>query len=203
MNSRIAKSAIALAMAGGLLISTAQAYEAGNWLLKVGVADVIPKSNNSDIVDVTSAFSLTLDVTYMLTPNWGVDLLAAWPFTHDIELKDGTTVGQTKQLPPTLSLQYHFLPQNNIRPYLGLGVNYTFFFDEETSGPLRRQSLSLGSSWGLAAEVGVDISINDDWFFNADLRYMDIDTDAKLDGANLTTVNIDPVVVGISIGRRF
>jgi outer membrane protein len=51
--------------------------------------------------------------------------------------------------------------------------------------------------------VGVDIGINNDWFVNADLRYIDIDSDAELNGVGLTTVNIDPIVFGINIGRRF
>lgn len=197
------KNTIALAMLGGLSMSAAQAYEAGNWLVRAGVHYIDPKSNNSSIVDVEGAASFTFDVTYMFAPNWGIELLAAWPFTHDIELKDGTTVGETKHLPPTLSLQYHFLPDSKVRPYVGVGLNYTTFFDEETSGPLAGSDLKLKDSWGLAAQVGVDIGINNDWFVNADLRYIDIDSDAELNGVGLTTVNIDPVVFGINIGRRF
>ena len=61
----------------------------------------------------------------MMTDNWAVELLAAYPFEHDIYLVDGPEVGSTKHLPPTVSLQYHFMPDSTFQPYLGAGVNYT------------------------------------------------------------------------------
>lgn len=114
-----------------------------------------------------------------------------------------TQVGKTKHLPPTLSLQYHFAPQATLRPYVGVGLNYTLFFEEKTQGALAGTKLELDPSFGLAGQVGVDVALNDLWFVNADVRYIDIDSDAKLNGASLNTVNIDPYVIGVSIGRRF
>src|SRR5690606_18520805 len=112
-------------------------------------------------------------------------------------------VGETKHLPPTVSLQYHFAPAAKFRPYVGVGVNYTLFFSEDTQGALAGSKLELDPSFGLAAQLGADIALNDDWFVNLDLRWVDIDTDATLDGASLGSVAIDPVVFGLSIGRRF
>jgi outer membrane protein len=59
--------------------------------------------------------------------------LAATPFKHDVLLGDSTEqikVGSVKHLPPTFSFQYHFMPDSKFRPYVGLGPNYTTFFDE-------------------------------------------------------------------------
>jgi len=84
-----------------------------------------------------------------------------------------------------------------------VGLNYTFFFSEKTTGPLSGTSLSLDSSWGLAGELGVDVDVAPNWFVNAVVSYMDIDTKAKVNGAALGTVNIDPIVVGLNIGMRF
>ena len=86
---------------------------------------------------------------------------------------------------------------------MGLGLNYTFFFDEGTTGALTGTKLSLKDSWGLAAQAGVDIDITPDWFVNLDVHYIDIDTKAKVNGATLGTVEIDPWVFGINIGTRF
>lgn len=83
--------------------------------------------------------------------------LTGW---HDHD-NDGTKVGSTKYLPPTLNFQYHFVPGNKIQPYFGVGVKYTAFFDEKTTGPLAGTNLDLGSSWGLGAQLGVDIMLND------------------------------------------
>ena len=114
-------------------------------------------------------------------------------------------------LPPTLTLQYHFLPDSNIRPYIGAGVNYTYFFDEKVpSSSLLSNSgdkVKLESSWGWAAQVGVDIAINQDWFVNMDIKYLDIDTTARFKntavGSAKINADIDPFVYGIGIGRRF
>lgn len=182
----------------------ANAHEAGDWLVRIGGGQVDPKSNNGDVVDVGSDSSVTATLTYMMTERWAIDVLAAWPFEHSINLKgDGTRVGSTKHLPPTVSLQYHFLPNADFQPYVGLGVNYTNFFDEETTGPLAGSDLSLDDSWGVAAQVGLDWMLGDTWFVNADVRWIDINTDAFLDGVFLEEVEIDPMVYSASVGFRF
>ena len=149
------------------------------------------------------AWSATINFSYMVTDNWAVELLAAYPFKHDIELNDGTKVGSTKHLPPTVSLQYHFLPSAKVQPYIGVGVNYTDFFSEQTTGPLEGTNLKLNSSWGMSGEIGVDIPLNDQWFFNLDVRYIDIETKAVLDGNSLGDVAIDPWVYGVHVGFTF
>jgi outer membrane protein len=197
------RTAVAAAV-GVALLAGSPVASAEDWLVRVGVHSVNPKSDNHPVVNVDSGQMLTFNVTYKYTDNWGVELLAALPFSHDINLNaNGTQVGKTKHLPPTLSLQYHFAPQATIRPYVGVGLNYTLFFEEKTQGALAGTKLELDPSFGLAGQVGMDVALNDKWFVNADVRYIDIDSDAKLNGASLNTVNIDPYVIGVSIGRRF
>lgn len=106
----------------------------------------------------------------MMTANWAVEVLAAWPFEHDISLVGGLEVGSTKHLPPTVSLQYHIL---------------------------------LDDSWGVAAELGADFMLNDTWFLNLSARYIDIETDAFVNGGFLGKVEIDPWVYGAYVGLRF
>jgi outer membrane protein len=179
------------------------AQEESPWLVRVGATTVDPKSNNSAIVNVDDDTSLTFNVTYMFRPNWGFEVLAALPFEHDIMLIDGTLVGNTEQLPPTFSVQYHFAPDSMIRPYVGLGLNYTTFMSESLSGPLAGSDLKLDDSTGLAIQFGIDFMLNENWLVNLDVRSIDIETDADLDGAFLTTVKIDPTVYGVSVGYRF
>ncbi len=186
-----------------VLSASAGAREAGTWIGRVGITTVYPKSNNSEIVDVESGTSLNLNAVYFFSENWAIDVLAAWPFGHDIELKDGTEVGDTDHLPPTVSIQYHFNPAARFYPYVGVGVNYTRFFSEDTTGPLAGADLSLDDSFGLAVQLGADWQLNENWFLNVDARWMDIDTEAKLDGVSIGDVEIDPVVYGISLGYKF
>jgi len=183
--------------------NAAMAHEQGDWLFRVGASYIDPKSDNSDIVEVDGAAGVTFNISYMLTPNWAIELLAALPYKHDINLLSGEEVADTKHLPPTLSLQYHFLPGATVQPYVGVGVNYTNFFSEDTSGALAGSELNLDDSWGWAADVGVDFPLNDNWFLNLDVRYIDIETKARLDGASIGTVEIDPLVYGAHIGFRF
>ena len=184
--------------------SAANAYEKGDWLVRVGVGNVDPKSSNGLVASVDSGTALVFNGTYFFTPNLGFEILAATPFSHDIKLaSDGTKVGETKHLPPTFSLQYHFVPDGGFRPYVGAGLNYTLFFDEETTGPLSGSSLSLDDSVGLAAQLGADFDITDSMYLNFDVRWIDINTDAELDGAALEEVEIDPLVYSLTLGWRF
>lgn len=204
MSSKMLKSAVAVALVGGLLAGAAQAYEAGQWLARVGAYGVFPESDNLTLapgvnVDVDDGYSLGFNFTYMVNPNIGIELLAALPFTHDISLTGEGKIGDTKQLPPTLSIQYHLMPQGTVHPYIGLGLNYTNFFSESS----RLGSLKLDDSWGLAGQLGIDIDVAPNWFVNADLRYISIKSDATLNGVGIGTVDINPWVVGLTVGTRF
>lgn len=196
-------TAILSVLTAATVTPAVHAQDAGEWIWRVGIHNVRPKSDNHDLVNVDAAPMLTFNGTYMLASNWGVELLAALPFEHDINLNGGSKVAQTKHLPPTLSLQYHFNPNGAWRPYLGAGLNYTLFFDEKTTGALAGADLELDPSWGMAAQLGLDVALGGDWFVNVDARWFDIDTDAKLNGASLGTVAIDPYAFGLSVGRRF
>ena len=206
-------------------IQTALAYEAGDWLVRGRIIDVNPNDDSGDLytgagnlgegVSVNEDTVPELDITYMLSPYWGLELILAYS-QHDVDSRgvpSGLGLGKVIDamvLPPTLTLQYHFLPNATVRPYVGLGVNYTHFFDESVSGVLDQPGakVKLDASWGLAAQAGIDIDINQDWFANLDVKYIDIQTEARFSGINLVnTANINteinPFVYGIGIGRRF
>ena len=129
-----------------------------------------------------------------------ITLSAALPFQHDISVAGVGKVGSTRHLPPTVSLQYHF-GQGKVKPFVGLGVNYTRFFSTKAEGAIAGASLDLSDSWGLAAHLGVDFKVGEKGAIRLDYRKVDIDTRVKLNGANLgtkNTVNIDPSVYGIA-----
>ena len=200
---------LALAVALGLSATPALAQTAGSWTVGVGAHNVEPKSGNGTLV-ATPLGDLTMDVgtnvrptitaEYFIKDNLGIEVLAALPFQHDIAVTGVGKVGSTKHLPPTVSLQYHF-GQGKVKPFVGLGVNYTRFFSTKTEGPIAGADLELSDSWGLAGHVGLDVQIGDKSAIRIDYRKIDIDTKAKLNGANLGTrnqVNIDPSVYGVA-----
>ena len=196
-------SALALAATPALAQST------GTWTIGIGAHNVAPKSNNGTLtatplgnlrMDVGNNLRPTITAEYFLKDNLGVEVLAALPFQHDIDVAGVGKVGSTKHLPPTVSLQYHF-GQGKLRPFVGAGVNYTGFFSTRTEGPIAGTSLSLSDSWGLAGHVGIDFKLGEKAALRVDYRTIDIDTKVKLNGANLgtrNTVNIDPSVYGVA-----
>ena len=204
MKTPIKALMIATELVSALVSMPAVAKEKGDWLFRFGGSYVNPDSNNHPVVGVDGAGSLTFNFSYMISNHWSAEILLATPFTHDITLNsDGSKVAETKHLPPTISLQYHFVPGNKFSPYIGLGVNYTRFFDTETTGALEGVRLDLSSSLGLAGELGADFMINDKWFINGSIRYMDIETEAALNANKIGTVKIDPWVYGAHVGLRW
>lgn len=196
-----------LALAALALALPAQAAEKGDWTVSLGAHVVAPASGNGRLAggtldaDVGNDWRPTVTAEYFLSPRWGLEILAALPFEHDIGL-NGARAGSTKHLPPTVSLQYHFEGET-VSPFVGLGLNYTAFFDEDTTGPLAGTDLSLDNSWGLAAHVGLDFAIGQDKALRLDARWIDIDTDVSVNGSGVGTVNIDPLVYGAAFVWRF
>lgn len=196
-------SALALALVLGGAATPALAQSAGTWTVGVGAHQVNPKSDNGALaggtlpVEVESNVRPTITGEYFIADNLGIEVLASLPFKHDIAIDGLGTVGETKHLPPTVSLQYHF-GQGKVKPFVGAGVNYTKFFSEETSGALEGADLELDASWGLAAHAGVDFKIGDKGAIRVDARWIDIDTDVSVEGEKLGTVNIDPLVYGVA-----
>ncbi|TNH13935.1 OmpW family protein [Halomonas sp. BL6] len=186
--------------------SQAIAYGAGDFFTRVGVAKVAPKSDNGSLaggafaVDVQDKTDFAFTLGYRFHDKLGVELLAALPFEHDIQL-NGESLASTKHLPPTLTLQYYPLGGSDARvqPYVGAGINYTRFSDEQ----LAIGELDLDDSWGAAAQIGVDLLIDEHWALNAAAWYLDIDTDATVNGAAAGTVAIDPMVVMAGLSYRF
>lgn len=215
----IKKLALGLAAVAATLSYTASAYaeDAGDWLVRGRIVNVSPNDDSGEVtgiagsgVGVDSDTTVEVDLSYFLTKNWALELIAATT-THDIS-GTGAIAGlgnivETKVLPPTLNLQYHNHLSEDTRMYFGAGINYTVFYDEEGKGAFAGADVDLDNSVGLSTQLGVDYDINDDWFINLDVKYIFIDTEAEIrpgDGSVLKVdADIDPWVVGVGIGTRF
>jgi len=197
----------ALALGGAAFDAHAQTR--GDWALGLGVHQVNPQSGNGRLaggtlpLDVGSDTNPTVSLEYFVYDNLGVEVLAAWPFEHDIGIQGLGHVGSTKHLPPTLTLQYHFNSAGRVSPFVGAGLNYTTFFSEKTTGALAGSDLKLGDSWGLAAHVGVDFAVTGRNAVRVDARWMDIDSRVHVDGADLGTAHLDPLTYGVAWVLKF
>ncbi|MDX5626826.1 MULTISPECIES: outer membrane protein OmpW [unclassified Brenneria] len=209
------KKASFLLIAATLLPSFAQAHQAGDIIVRGGTATVRPVEGSDNVLglgsfDVNNNTQLGLTFSYLVTDNIGVELLAATPFTHKVGLNATGELAEVSHLPPALMAQYYFGDQSDkLRPYLGVGVNYTLFFDEKFNSrgeSLGLTDLSLKNSWGVAAQAGVDINLADNWLLNASLWWMDIDTDVKFNAGGQQqsiSTRLDPWVFMFGFGYRF
>lgn len=198
------------ALATALLVCSAApalAQSAGDWTLGLGLGYVSPKSDNGTLAgldaDVGDNARPTFTFEYFIRDNLGIEVLAAVPFEHNISLDGLGKVGSTAHLPPTVSIQYHFANDSAWTPFVGAGINYTKFFDTDASGPLAGSDLDLDDSWGAALHAGVDYKVTDRGAMRVDVRWIDIETDVKLDGAKIGTAKIDPWVFGVSYIHQF
>lgn len=214
MNKNIVSRVVATALLASGFSSSVLAHEAGEVIVRAGVAVVAPNESSQDVAglgefEISNDTQLGLNVAYMLTDNIGIELLAASPFSHSIALGDLGTIAETKQLPPTVVAQYYFgNSASTLRPYIGLGINYTQFFDNQFTNDLNGalSDLSLSSSWGVAGQVGLDYQVSEHWLINASVWYAKIRTDVtfNLAGSPQTVdTDIDPWVYMLSVGYTF
>ncbi|APV40519.1 outer membrane protein [Pseudomonas frederiksbergensis] len=229
--SLLSASLFALALAAPL----AYAHEAGDIILRAGAITVNPEADSSSVkVDqgplkgadlggkatMSSDTQLGLNFAYMLNSHWGIELLAASPFEHDVKLK-GTALGAAngklgslKHLPPTLSVVYYPLDSKSaFQPYVGAGINYTWIYDEHVSSEASANGFSnfkADNSWGMAFQVGADYMLTDTIMINAQVRYIDIDTTATVENNAVAQgtrakvdVDVDPFIYMVGLGYKF
>lgn len=210
-------SAVFLALAT-VLPSVSIAHQAGDMIIRGGTATVRPNTGSDNVLglgsfEANNNTQLGLTFTYMATDNIGIELLAATPFEHKISLPGAGEIATAKHLPPTLMAQYYFRSaEDKLRPYLGVGVNYTFFFDEgfnkgnSTVQAANLNDLSMSGSWGVAAQAGLDYQLDQNWLLNASVWWMNIETDvdfkAGADSYSYKT-RLDPFVFMFGAGYKF
>lgn len=174
------------------------------WSVKAGFSQINPKSNNGSLAggvfeaDVSSEVGFTPAIEYKFAPNIVGEVLLAIPFKHEVkDTKSDTKIASFKHLPPTFTAKYLFTPDAAFSPYVGLGLNYTLVYDEKIV--LAGAKLRGKDSFGLAATVGFEYRMpNSPWGVAADLRYINIESDLTLNGADIGTLTVDPMVLGLS-----
>lgn len=210
---------MALVVGSSCVAGATQAHEAGDFLVRVGAVQVAPDASSSSVlgggVDVEETTGVGFSGTWFATPHIGIEVLASLPFEHDIVgtgALAGVDIGSTKHLPPTISLQYYPLGEGKFQPYAGIGLNYTTFFDSNTSDALDsalegKTNISLKDSTGIALQLGADWQLNEHWYLNAAVWKIAIETTAgiSVDGAHAANVDvkIDPVVFMLGAAYSF
>jgi outer membrane protein len=189
------------------------------WMIRVRGIAVIP-DESGDLsaggapltggIKIDDAVVPEVDISYFFTDNIAAELILATA-PHDVtatNLGGGGDVdlGDVWLLPPTLTLQYHFFPQTMIKPYIGGGLNYTVFYNEDvpSGGPVN--SIDYDDSLGYVLQAGVDVAISENWSLNLDVKKLFLETDVTVRTGAATInadVDIDPWIIGVGVGYRF
>ena len=221
------KSSLILALAWIILTKNVIAFEKGDFLVRGGSATVSPNDSTSNVsvggtdqgydLDIKQDTQLGLTFSYFLSARISVEVLASTPFNHTINfgaddpLGTGDKLADIKHLPPTLSVNYYLNdPASSFQPYLGAGINYMIFFDEELSSANEAaglDDLDLENVFCLALQAGIDYKIHEKFYLNGTLRWIDVNTEADftLNGTDgsVERVDIDPWVFALSLGYVF
>ena len=162
----------------------------------------------SDAIHVNSRWIPEVDLEYFFTPHWSSELVLTYPQSQTVTVEHSalggpTVLGTFKHLPPTLLLKYDFLPEDRLQPYVGVGVNLTIISDVHltvpTVGALQLDKTSVGP----AAQAGFDYALGNNWYFNADFKWVMIRSDVKYQGVKISAARLDPFLFGVGVGYRF
>lgn len=231
------KTVLAVMVAAAFAPSLAMA-EAGDWVVRARIVNVAP-DEDSELgkkvnqiapgamspgaeLKVDNNIIPELDISYYFTKNIAAELILATGTKHNVSVRgdSGAAVGDQKLgsvnlLPPTLTAQWHFLPDQTFDPYVGAGLTYSYSLDDDLrfqKGAFKGNSIKIDRDmWGPAVQAGFDINLKDGWLLNADVKYIWLDTDVKARlGANNTgawtkidSLDINPWVVGVGVGKKF
>ena len=216
MTTRFALTAAAAALcltAGAAHAEDFQAKTKGTLMLNVRVTDVAPVAGNSIKTaagaatglkaNVTSSVVPTIGLSYFLTDNWAVEVIAG-ASQHTVKAAgptSTTSVRDTWVLPPVVALQYHFAPAAKVSPYVGAGINGMLFFNGKDRNGF---NVHLQDGVGAALQGGVDVALQGRWSVNVDVKKVFFNTKAKINGGALTSsVNLDPLVASVGVGYKF
>lgn len=203
---------LSVLLASLLGVGAVQADE-GNFLVRVRAIGIFPEKSSepgigalagvpADAITLSNKPAPEIDFTYFITQHWAAELILSYPQQHDVNLAGTGKIGVARHLPPTLTLQYHFRPEETVRPYLGAGINYTRFFNVDiVNGTFGLEH----DSFGPAVQAGMDIRLAEKLYLNFDIKKIFMETDLKMNstGAKVSHLNLNPVVVGVGFGWRF
>lgn len=197
-------SLIAALLALGTVAAPAMAQQSP-WMVRVRAVNM-DTANKFDTTSALPADSVhvsdktipEVDISYFFTPNWAAELILTYPQKHDVSL-NGTTIGSFKHLPPTLTVQYHFMPDAQFSPYVGAGINYTRLSNVDLPAGLTLEN----DSFGFALQAGMDFKLDKNWSLNLDVKKVQIRRDLSSNGTKLGNVKVDPLLVGVGVGYRF
>ena len=120
----------------------------------------------------------------------------------------GSAGGNLDMMPITAVVQWHFLPNGVIDPYIGAGAAYVVFDDFEANGVSGVDSIDFEDDAGLAVNAGIGIRLGSRFGIVGDVKYVPLESNATatVTGTNGTAegkVDISPIIVSAGLSLRF
>ena len=152
-------------------------------------------------VAVSNSITPEIDLTYFFTDHVAAELIAATAH-HVLDYNGNVPLGETWILPPTLTVQYHFTPDQQFSPYVGAGLNYSLFYNTKSRAPFT--DVKIDNGVGYALQAGTDYWLDDHWGLNFDVKKLFLNVDAKANGGAVRAdVDLDPWIVGAGVSYKF
>ena len=211
LSAGISAVALGVVMAGFAAVPAQAEFQgksAGDFMIRARIIDVVPDESASTTiggdVKISNDVVPELDFTYFVTDNIALELIAGTNRNEVSHKPTGIDLGKVSLLPPTLTLQYHFMPKERFSPYIGAGLNYTFFYNEDPAAGSAVTSIDYDDSFGYALQAGMDYAVADNWYLNLDVKKIFLSTDVSMNGGTIRAdVDIDPWIFGAGLGYRF
>ncbi|CAN0625295.1 outer membrane protein [Burkholderia multivorans] len=205
-----------------LVCAHAGAQTRGSTELSVGWLHIMPQGNADPLTVVNAggmpinqpipqsgahpgtSDAVGLTIEHYLTDHVGVALLAGSPFREEL-IGDGSfrkygVLGTTRPMPPAVEVRYHFFSADaKLRPYVGLGVNYTWFtqtrvtngaFVADSYGPGGSARATLSPSWNPVFEVGARYAVAKHWSLGVALAYVPVESNLTAYGTTANGVQV-------------
>jgi len=179
----------------------------------------VPPGANIDANNVETVY---LAYVRRLSSHFDLELTAGYPPLQKTVGKGPATLGSVpyngqviataRWLAPSLLVEYMFLDENSKwRPYIGAGVNYTTFYDRDSTaqgnaasgGPTK---LSLTSSVGPVGTVGLAYHVVNHWNMYASYSVSQVKSKLSADTAGVirtTHISFGPQALVVSVGYSF
>lgn len=174
-----------------------------HWIARIGIHPVDPKPDNHPEYQIDNAAGVSAGATYLFSKHWGLELFGAFPPAHELRTAGGDRAGRFDMRPASATIQYHITDASGVfRAYAGAGIAYANIGGERTKGALAGSTLEIDDASGVALTLGLDMDLGSKWFVNIDARWLDIDADLRIDSVYRGQLAIDPLLFGLSVGRR-